>query len=288
MGTVRPKVRAVIASKITGRIEEVAVNLGQRVEKGQPLVQLDLREVQARLDQATAVLEQANNDLKRFSTLLQQEAVTQAEFDAVQARQRVAHAAVTEAETMLSYAKIVAPFSGAITRKLVDVGDMATPGKPLLEIENQSAFRFEADVPEALLPRIEPGGELPIFIPSLGRRLQGKIDEIAPGADAASRTFLVKLDLPSDPGLRAGQFGRVAVPLNRSAVLRVDKGAVIQRGQLEMVFVVTNQTAQMRLVKTGKRVGDEVELLSGVSTGELVAVEGGALLKDGQPVEIQP
>lgn len=284
IGSVRSRTRVVVEAKLSGRIEALPVNLGQRVKAGDLLVQLDVREIQARLDQAVAVRKQAARDLERFANLLKQEAVTQAEFDAVEARQRVAEAAVVEAETLLSYAKIVAPGDLVVTRKLAEVGDLAGPSRPLLELEDPSALRLEADVPEALIGRIQQGARLPVTSAAATQPMEGTVIEVAPSADPASRTFRVKLDLPPASGLRSGQFGRVAVPLDAVPALRVPAAAVVVRGQLEIVFVATNQTAQLRLVKTGRRLGDNVEVVSGVSAGELVVVENAAGLSDGQPL----
>jgi RND family efflux transporter MFP subunit len=288
MGTVRAKLRSVIEAKVTGRVEQLPVVTGQRVETGDLLVQLNAQEVRARLDQAVAVREQAEGDLQRFTALLRQEAVTRAEFDAVQARQRVAQAAVAEAETMLSYTKVLAPFAGVVTRKLADVGDLALPGKPLLELEDPVRLRLEANVPEALLDKLHSGARLPVRIATVEKELAGTVSEIAPSTDPNSRTFLVKLDLPAAAGLRAGQFGRVLVPVGEVSALRVPASAVVQRGQLELVFVVVDARAQLRLVKTGKRLGPETELVSGVQAGETVVVEGAASLVDGQAVEVKP
>lgn len=287
VGTVRARLRSVIEAKVSGRIEQLPVAAGQRVKTGDLLVQLDAREVQARLDQAVALREQADGDLKRFTSLLKQEAVTRAEFDAVQARHRVAQAAVTEAETMLAYTRVVAPFDGVITRKWTDVGDVAAPGKPLVEMDDPTRLRIEANVPESLIEKLQPGARFPVRIAASGQPLEGVVAEIAPSADPNSRTFLVKLDLPAEASLRAGQFGRVLVPVLEVSALRVPTSAVLSRGQLELVFVVTEGKARLRLVKTGKQLGREVELVSGVSAGETVVVEGATGLADGQPVQAE-
>jgi RND family efflux transporter MFP subunit len=288
VGTVRAKLRAVIEAKVSGRVEQLAVVAGQRVKTGDLLVQIEAGEAKARLDQALAVREQADNDLKRFTTLLQQEAVTRSEFDAVQARQRIAQASVKEVETMLAYTRVTAPFDGVITRKWADVGDLAAPGKPLLEMEDPANLRFEANVPEALIQKVESGGKLRVRVATVDRELVGTVAEIAPSSDPNSRTFLAKLDLPADTGLRAGQFGRAVVLMGELSALRVPAGAVVQRGQMELVFIVADGHAQLRLVKTGKRLGDELELVSGVEAGEQVVVEGAAQLRDGQPVQARP
>ncbi len=227
------------------------------------------------------------SDLKRFTTLLQQDTVTQAEFDAVKARQLVAQAVKVEAETMLGYTRITAPFAGVITRKLAEVGDLALPGRPLVVLEDPDALRLEADVPEALIGHVVLGAELQVTVASVARPITGRVSEVAPAADPQSRTFRVKVDLPPTPGLRLGQFGRVAVPVEGNAALRVPVSAVRVRGQMEIVFVIDDGKANMRLVKTGKRLGDEVELVSGVESGELIVANPSIDLLDGQPVEVR-
>ena len=199
----------------------------------------------------------------------------------------MADAAVTEAETLLGYTKVTAPFDGVITRKHADVGDLAAPGKPLLDMEDSRTLRLEADVPEAVVGKLTLGDKLPVRIAALETELEGVVSEIAPAADPGSRTFLVKLDLPVTPGLRAGQFGRVAMPVGETSALRVPASAVVQRGQMELVFVVSEGKAQLRIVKTGKRIGDEVELVSGVEAGEKIVIENASGLVDGQPLQVR-
>ena len=285
VGTVRAKLHAALEAKVSGRLEQMLVTPGQSVKAGELLAQLDAREIQARLDQALALHEQSGRDTERLRGLLAQNAVARQEFETVESRYRVAAASVTEAETMLGYTKIVAPFDGVVTRKLADVGDLATPGRPLLELDDPKRLRLEADVPEALINRVQLGATLSVRAASEDGDIAGVVSEIAPVADSASRTFNVKLDLPTNAGLRAGQFARVTIPVGEDTALRVSASAVVQRGQMELVFVVANQEAQLRLVKTGKRIGDAIELVSGVSAGEQVVVENASLLRDGQPLE---
>jgi RND family efflux transporter MFP subunit len=285
--TVRAKLHAVIEAKVSGKIEQMLVAPGQNVKAGELLVQLDASEVQAQLDQAAAVRQQAESDLKRATDLIQQKILSQSEYDSAQSKFRVADAAAAQAQTLLGYTKIVAPFAGVITRKDADVGDLAAPGKALLEMEDARDLRLEADVPEAVIGRIALGDKLSVRVSGVTNELEGVVSEIAPSADPNSRTFLVKVDLPPTPGLRAGQFGRVAVPVGETSALRVPATAVLQRGEMEIVFVVVNGHAQLRLVKTGKRVGDEVELVSGVDVGDPVVVDGAGNLADGQPVEVK-
>lgn len=287
VGTVRARLHAVIEAKVTGKIEQMQVVPGQHVVSGELLASIDAREIQAQSDQAAAVRQQTESDLKRATDLFRQKILSQSEYDNAQSKFRVADAVAVAAKTLLGYTKVVAPFDGVITRKNTDVGDLAVPGKPLLEMEDSTALRLEADVPEALVNSINPGDKLAVKVGVLETNLEGTVSEIAPSADPNSRTFLVKLDLPPAPGLRAGQFGRVAVPAGVTSALRVPAAAVIRRGQLELVFVAANGHAQLRIVKTGKPVGTEVELVSGVDPGEPVVTEGAGQLTDGQPVKVK-
>jgi RND family efflux transporter MFP subunit len=171
---------------------------------------------------------------------------------------------------------------------MADVGDLATPGKPLVELEDPAALRVEAAVGEALISHVHLSQTVDVQVSNLAEPLRGTVVEIAPSADSASRTFLVKLDLPPTSGLRAGSFARVAIPIGDTEVLTVPAEAVIRRGQLEYIFVAVDGRAQLRLVKSGARHGDEVELLAGASAGDRVVVSGGSTLQEGQPLQIQP
>jgi RND family efflux transporter MFP subunit len=285
VGTIRAKLHATLEAKLSGRIDKMPVLLGQSVKACQLVARLDAAEVKARLDQAQAAFDQAERDWKRISSLFEAQAVTRSEYDAADARQRMAKAAVAEAVALLAYAEVSAPFDGVVTKKWAEVGDLATPGKPLLELEDPAALQLEADVAEAIAPLIKPGARLGLRVESLSGELFGSVAEIAPAADPSTRTFRVKLDLPPAQGLKSGQFARLLVPTGEIASLRVPGSAVVQRGQLEIVFVVANQRAELHLVKTGKSIGNELEILAGLDAGDAVVTEGAALLTDGQPVE---
>jgi RND family efflux transporter MFP subunit len=285
VGTVRSKQRAVVEAKVSGRVLEYTATPGSMVKAGDLLAQLDVQEIQAKVDQARAMLDQAKRDFDRQKQLITSNATTRQEFDAADARVKIGTGAVSEAETMMSYAKVTAPFDGVVTRKLADVGDLAMPGKPLLEIEAPTSLRFEADLPEAILDRVKLGAKMPV---RLAKVVEGIVSEISPVADPVSRTFNVKLDLPPTEGLRTGQFGRVSVPVAEVKLLLVPQSAVLKRGQMELIFVAQQGTAALRLVKTGKVLEDRVEVLSGLEEGEQIIVSETTKLTDGQPVTIQP
>ncbi len=287
VGTVRAKLRANIEAKASGRIVELPVVLGQKVKAGDLLARLDAPEVKARLEQAEAGFQQAERDWKRVSSLYNQQAATRADYDAAESRLEQAKASVSEARAMLDYVAVKAPFDGVVTRKDADVGDLAAPGKPLVELEDPTRLQIEADVPEAIAGRVRAGDSMAIRTGEASVELTASVAEIAPNADPVSRTFRVKLDLPPDRGLMSGQFARLAVPLGETTTMRVPASAVVQRGQMEIVFAVEKQHARLHLVKTGRLLKNEAEILSGLDSGDSVVVDNASQLVDGQPVTTQ-
>jgi len=285
VGTVQPKLQAVIEAKVSGRITHFPVRLGQSVKQGDVMVELATQEIQARLDQANAAFRQAELDFNRTDNLRKQQAATPGEFDAAQSRFAVAKATVAEAEALFGYAKIVAPFDGVVARKLADEGELAMPGKPLLELEGRAGLRLVADVPSQLANRVLPDAKLTVRVETLADAIMGTLAEISPTADPASRTVRMKVDLPETAGLRTGQFGRLALPVGESAFLFVPAPALVRRGQLEILFVAADNKAQMRLVRVGKETAQGLEILAGLAPGEVVVVEGAGNLRDGQPLQ---
>ena len=288
MGTVVARHHAEIETKVQARVERIPVALGTHVRQGELLAELDTREFRAGAQQAHAVLEQAAQDLMRFETLLSQNAATQQEYDAVKARKSVAEAGVQEAEALLSYAQITAPFSGVVTAKSVNVGDLAIPGRPLFVVEDGTSLQFVAALPEASRDRINLGDTLQIATSSPDTAVFGIVDEISPSADPLSRTFVTKIMLPDRVNLRAGQFGRLLLPDDEEASISIPLSALVRRGQLELVYVVgADQRAMIRLIRTGRQVQDELEVLSGLSAGEHVVANPPAGLSDGDRIEEQ-
>jgi RND family efflux transporter MFP subunit len=285
VGTVQAKLHATLEAKVSGHIEQLPVELGQRVKDGELVALLDSRDLKARLDQAEASQEQAERNWNRISALFHQQAATRAEYDDAQAQKRVADAAVAGAKAMLGYAKIVAPFDGVVTKKWVDMGDLASPGKPLVDIEDPSQLRLQADVPDVIAAHVREGKKLGVRVDALDGEITGTVAEISPAADPVTHTFRVKVDLPATPGLMSGQFARLEVPVGESDALLVPDSAVVERGQMEILFVVVNGHAHLRLVKAGRHIGDQVEILSGLDAGDVVVVGGASQLTDDQPVE---
>lgn len=287
VGTVRAKLHATLEAKVSGRINKLPVIMGQRVKAGELVARVDAAEIKARLEQAEASQEQAERDWKRVSALFAKQAVTRAEYDAAQSRNLVAKGTAEEARAMMRYAEILAPFDGVVTKKWAEVGDLAAPGKPIISMEDPSALQLEADVPQAIASSIQRKSHLVVRVDGLSGELTGTVSEIAPAADSVSRTVRVKVDIPAQPGLSSGQFARLSVSVGENNALRVPVSAVVERGQLEIVFVVADQHAQLHLVKTGKRIGKEIEILSGLNAGDVVVIEGASELTEGQLVEVK-
>jgi len=285
VGTVRAKLRATIEAKASGRILQMPALLGQSLTNGQLLVRLEAPEIQARLDQAGANLQQAERDSKRISSLFDQQAATRSDYESAHSRFLVAKGTLAEAQAMMGYVEVQAPFAGVVTRKWVDVGDQATPGKPLLEIEDPSRLQLDADVPEAVVARIKPGAQMSIRADHSAGDLSGTVVEMAPTADPASRTFRVKLDLTPVTGIMSGQFARLIVPVGETPSMLIPASAVLQRGQMDIVFVVEDQRARLHLVKTGRAFNHEIEILSGLDSGDLIVIHDPQQLSDGQPVQ---
>ncbi|HLP07033.1 MAG TPA: efflux RND transporter periplasmic adaptor subunit [Opitutaceae bacterium] len=284
-GTVRAVERAALAPKVTGTITSLPIVLGQTVRKGDTLATITANEINARLAQAEAALAQTRRDLERETGLEAKGASATETVRSMQDRVRIAEATVAEARTMLAYTAINAPFDGVITRRLVNEGDLASAGYPLLEIENPALQRVEVEVPDSLAA-VAVGTEVPVRINSL--ELTGRVAEVSPALDPVARTYLAKIDLPAGAAVRSGQFARVGWPAGEGRALVAPATAVSNFGQMERVFVVTESRASLRLVKTGARHGTEVEILSGLAAGERLVAEPAATLRDGQPVEVKP
>jgi RND family efflux transporter MFP subunit len=282
-GTVRAKTRAAIEAKISGRVLAMNATLGQFVKAGDVLATLDAQEMQARAESAKAMLDQATSDERRTASLVATNAVSKSDYDAAKARLEVAKASVSEAQTMLGYAKVTAPFDGVITRKLADQGDLAAPGKPLLDLENPAQLRIEADIPEALIASLKIGASLDVT-----PKAKATVAEISPTGDPNSRTFPVKLDLPAGNTMRPGQFVRIAVPVREYEALVIPASALVQRGQLQIVFVNDNSIAKLRLIRTGRERSEGIEVLAGLDGGESLVIEGADKLMDGQPLTVTP
>jgi len=287
-GSVRSVQRATLAAKVMGTVADLPVTLGQRVATGELLLKLSAPEIDARVAQARAQLNVAARDLERERTLLAKGASTTDLVRSLEDRAAGAAAQLREAETMLGYTELHAPFAGVIARKFVDAGDLAAPGQPLLGLDGLNGFQIDAAVPDSLAGPLAPSQPLAVTVPSTGRRFTGTVAEISSATDATARTVLIKIAVPAGTDVRPGQFARVALPGAPVRTLLVPATAVSRVGQMERVFVAgPDKRAVLRLVKTGATHSDRVEILSGLDAGESVVVAPPASLREGQPLEVR-
>lgn len=286
-GTVRPAQRATLAGKVMGSISELPVSLGQRVAAGEVLLKISATEIAARVAQARSQYNVAQRDLARERDLLAKGASTADLVRGLEDRFAGAEAMVREAETMLGYTELRAPFAGTVTRKYVNAGDLAAPGQPLLDLEGAGDFQIEAGIPDSLAAHVAPGVEL-LVQTSSGGEFRARVVELSSASDAMARTVTAKLAVPANAAVRSGEFVRVHVPSGTVHAIVVPGAAVSTAGQLERVFVVQDGRAQLRLVKTGGTHDGQVEILSGLTAGEKVVVSAPASLREGQPLQIAP
>jgi len=288
-GTVQAKDETVISARITATISKVNVRAGDRISRGDILVELDARESAAQVAQqrqivsvAQARLTQARSDHQRVQNIFKAEpdAISRTDVDAAVATLRAAEAelgrarrAVEQASTSSSYAIIHAPIDGTVIDRYADPGDTATPGTPLMRLYNPRLLRLEANVRESLATKLVKGAELRVHIDALAADLSGTVDEIVPSADPGSRSFLVKISLPENEFLFPGMFGRLRIPSAEAERYYVPEAAVRRMGQLEFVLTPGTQGAVRRYVRTGIRASDDrIEILSGLEPGEQVLV----------------
>lgn len=286
-GQIRPIFEATLSSRIQGTIDKLLVREGTQVTKGQLLIQLDNRDVQADLSRARAEVENAKAQLDRMKKLYGQDAVSKQEVENATRAYKVAEANSKAVLAQLSYTAVKAPFDGVITDKLVEAGEMASPGQPLLKMEDPQQLRLEAMVGEGDLKSIARGDQIPVLIDALGQQaLTGTVSKILPAGDPQTHTFMVKVDLPGTAGLKTGMFGRFQLDKGVVQTLLVPASAVVERGELTSLFVVgPDHIARLRWVKVGRRFETQTEILSGVNVGERVLMDGSRGI-DGASVEI--
>jgi multidrug efflux pump subunit AcrA (membrane-fusion protein) len=328
VGTVRSANVSVLNAQIGGTVREIRVRAGDRVRSGQLLAAIDDRVPRAQVDAAQAGVQEAKEGLaeveqaieaatadrqfaeanyKRYQNLLAKNSLSRQEFEGaeakykaalaneralqakkkgIEARNQQAQAQKSSAETMLSYSRIVSPIDGVVTQKSVDSGTVVMPGTPLLTVEDTSHYRLEASLPEEFLAKVKAGEETPVT--TARGAIHGHVAEVVPASDPASRTFLVKVDIPSSCLCQSGEYATALFPVEETRIMSVPQSALVEHGELVGVYAANSRGAvEYRLVKTGKSTGDRVEIISGLNEGDRVAVTQVEKLRDGIRVEAQ-
>ena len=317
VGTLRAAETSQLAAQMMGNILQIRVREGERVHRGQLLAVIDDALPRAAFDRAAAAdlaaqheLSAAESDfsfaeatLHRYQILYDKKSVSPQEFDEIKARfqaaqarremaragQSQAKAALQEARTTLAYSQILAPFDGLVTEKKVDLGALANPGTPIFTLEDFRRYRLEASVNETDFQYVHPGQPVPVHIDALGdRQVQGKVVEIVPASDPASRSFLVKIELPFDPALRSGLFGRVQFRRADRTALLIPRAAVVERGQLQGIYVIDqNRIAGLRYITLCKPTAEQIEVLAGLQAGEMLVADPGSRELSGKKIEFR-
>jgi len=298
VGTVRAEQTSQLASQIMGNIVAVRAREGERVQQGQTLALIDDSQPRVGVEQAQAAELAARKELsameseyalaaitlKRYQNLFEKQTVSPQEFDQVKTRYQSAEArrdmaravlaqagaALAQAQTLLGYTQVRAPFAGLITERKADAGTLASPGMVIFTIEDTRSYRLEVTVDESDVRLIRTGHMAQASIDALGgNEFSGKVVQIVPAADPGSRSFLVKIELPRSATLRSGLFGRAQFPRGERPALLIPRTAVVERGQLQGVYVLdAEQIASLHYVTLGRTAGQQVEVLSGLQGGE--------------------
>ena len=277
-------------------------------------VQRNIRAAESAHAAARATERLAQTTFNRYQTLFQRQSVSPQEFDEVRTKLEIAKAENERADRMLQaarskqdqmlaridqakadvsgariyagYSRLVSPINGIVVSKQADVGSMATPGAPLITIENDSSYQLEVAVEESQLGNIHLHDQAQVEIEAIGsKEVTCSVVEIVPTADPNSRSYTVKLSLPGTEELRSGLYGKARFIAGQRRAMAIPQKAISQRGQLTSVFVVDHSgVARLRLIKTGKSLGERIEVLSGLSDGEQIIIEVPSSLQDGTRV----
>jgi RND family efflux transporter MFP subunit len=292
---------------ITLDARDLEANL-HRAEAGHDEVESAIPELENATAAAKANLDLAESTFRRMEELAAKKSISNQEFDEASSRVKAARAnydavrsrraqisskaAVVDAEVRSAriaaeYSKLAAPFAGVVIARSAEPGSLATPGTPLLTIEQDGAYRLEASVDESRIPGIRVGQAVETVLDADNRKVTAHVAEIVPSVDAASRTTIVKLELPPTPGLRTGMFARANFAQASQPAVAIPPAAVLDRGQMQAVFVIEDGIARTRLVTTGRRQPHGVEILSGLTAGEKVVAPVPPTLQDGACVEVR-
>lgn len=289
-GTVRSRTVAKIAPKLNARILDVLVHPGDAVKKGEIIARLDDRDLRAAYEAANAGLAaaqaqagQAGAEAKRSEELFEKQATTQQSHDAVLAQAKAARAMVSQAASTAQQAKVMlgenvlyAPFDGVVSERLKEPGDMAMPGEAVVLMYKPDDLRLEAGIAHHCFEQVSPGMPVRVRLDTQPNALQARVDEIAPEIDPQTRTRLIKINLPAGRNLQHGQYGwlELGCQAERQTLL-IPVTAVLHYGQLQAVKVVEGEQLHTRHIRTGKQLGEQIEVLSGLHDGDIVLSQSG-------------
>lgn len=310
-GTIESENSANLSTRLMGYVTKINVKVGQKVTTGQLLISINTSDLQAKkaqvdaaILQATAAFTNAKKDFDRFTTLFAQQSASQKELDDMTSRYEMAKAGLEAAKQMrneiqaqFSYANITAPFAGEVTNTFVKEGDMANPGMPLVGIEGAKHFQVTARVSESDIALIRSGMKATVVVKSSQQSIAANVIEVSGSAKNTGSQYLVKLNLAQVPAnVRSGMFVQVVFPVAHkvkdsaipTATVLVPKNALVTQGQLTGIYTIgNNNTAILRWLRLGKYYGEQVEILSGLSTNEAYILKAQGKLYNGAKVKIE-
>ena len=286
-GAVQSRRRAALSARMPASVTELPYQEGQWVAAGAVVVRLDDTALQAAVAAAEAGLKAVESDLGRTQALLEKGAATPRELEQMTAAHSAARAQLSGAKESLSHAALRAPFAGRVASRPVNLGDVVSPGTPLVEIEGQGGLELRATVEPELAATLHTGSKLRAMVDGQPGPLTATVSAIAPSGDPTTHRFELKADLPAAAGLRAGLFARLLVPgVVADPHISVPAAVLFERGGLTGLFVVSDGRARLRWVAIGARDGDSVEIRAGVEAGERVVLDPKGLV-DGSLVHEQ-
>jgi RND family efflux transporter MFP subunit len=288
-GVVEAINQTTLSAQTRGQVKEILFDVDDYVEKGQVVVQLKATEQRAGLDQAradlkeaVARLQEAQDAFKRTKDLFARKLISQSQLDkstaalkSAKARKEAADARLAQANEQFEYTRIKAPYSGIVTHRHVEVGEIATPGQKLMSGISLDQLRVSVELPQSLIPVIREQGKARVLLPS-GEAIQGEGLTIFPFADQASSTFRVRVDLPRGVAdLFPGMFVKTAFVTGVKKELVVPRKAVVYRSEVTAVYVVDqDQWIRFRLIRAGHHgVDGMLSIIAGLSEGERVAID---------------
>lgn len=278
--------RATLATRLAASVKKVHVTEGQRVGAGALLVSLSDDDLQGGLKAAETAVATAAAHMRRIENLAKQQAAIPAELDLAQVQLAQAQAGLAAVKANISYTQIRAPFAGVVQTRRVNEGDLVGPGMPLLELEGQGALEFQGSVSEEEARGLKMGQILPFEVDGKAGTVQ--ITGLSTGADPVSHRGALRARVVKGlDALRSGSFGRIKLPGKAapSQELFVPKSALVQRGELNGVFVAKDGKAELRWLSLGQAQGDRVPVRAGLTKGEAV-IDTPGTLRDGQPVQV--
>jgi len=274
--TVEAVAQTTLTAQVSGRVLEMRVDAGQTVKKGELLMRIDAREAGEVAAGASAQFINAKANYERLQNLRKQGFISAAALDKAKADLEAAQAVRGQAGVSLGYASVTAPISGIVAQRLIEQGETAAPGRPLLTIYDPNGLRVTASIPQYQLPQIRDVKEAKVEFPELGQWASAQAVSLLPTADAATHVSQVRVTLPADlKNVIPGMFARVHFLIGRAQRMTVPVAAVVRRGEVAAVYVQNAQGAlSLRQLRLGELfAGNEIEVLAGLTSGELVVLD---------------